>query len=241
MNVKSETSILDEYVERPPARENAISIFAGEWSSNIPGFGQGHANLFDDDRIHWMGKRCGGFAGKRILELGPLEAAHTYMMANAGARVTAIEANTRAFLKCLVVKNVLNFDADIQLGDFRPHLANSQEQYDVIVSCGVLYHMTDPLKLLQDMAKRAPAIGIWTHYYDPDIINDRQDLRDKFCSDARICNIGSQKITMYQQSYLKALEWSGFCGGSHPISFWLTRDSLLGALNEHGEIGRAHV
>ncbi len=34
-----------------------------------------------------------------ILELGPLEGAHTYQL-----RILAIEANAEAFLKCLVVK-----------------------------------------------------------------------------------------------------------------------------------------
>ena len=44
-----------------------------------------------------------------MLELGPLEGAHTYMLDRAGAsEVVAIEGNTRAFLKCLITKELLS-------------------------------------------------------------------------------------------------------------------------------------
>jgi hypothetical protein len=39
---------------------------------------------------------------------------------------------------------------------------------------------------------------------------------------------------MYEQSYMKALDWAGFCGGSASTSYWLTRDSLLGVMEELG-------
>jgi hypothetical protein len=48
-------------------------LFNGEWASNVPGFGMGELKLFDDPRVKWLGEQMGGFAGKRILELGPLE------------------------------------------------------------------------------------------------------------------------------------------------------------------------
>lgn len=234
-------TVLDVYVTDPPAPENPFHIFDGEWSSDIPGFGLGGAKLFDDHRIKWIGERCGGFAGKRILELGPWEGGHTYMMATAGAaHITSIESNTRAFLKCLVVKNALNFEADFRLGDFRPFLATFRETYDIALASGVLYHMTDPVQLLTDLARVAPALGIWTHYYDEEVIGARPDLKEKFSDVPRVQNVGSRKVVMYQQHYLKALDWAGFCGGSAPGSYWLTKDSLLGVLEDLGlsvEIG----
>ena len=46
-----------------------------------------------------------GVDGRRVLELGPLEGGHSYMLQRAGAaRVLAIEANTRAFLKFYAIR-----------------------------------------------------------------------------------------------------------------------------------------
>jgi SAM-dependent methyltransferase len=157
------------------------------------------------------------------------------MLSRAGAAsVTAIESNTIAFLKCLIVQNALKFDADFMLGDFRPYLETCNDTYDLLVASGVLYHMTEPVKLLQDMAKVSRSIYIWTHYYDPDIILKRDDLKKKFESNPRVQHFGSREVVSYQQSYQEALQWKGFCGGSAPTSYWMTKESILGVLSDLG-------
>jgi len=149
------------YISDPPSREAAFRIFDGAWSSNVPGYGLGSAQLFDDHRIKWIEEQCGGVKGKHILELGPLEGGHTYMLSRSGAAsIKSIESNTTAFLKCLIVQNALKFNADFILGDFRPYLDTCTDTYDLLIASGVLYHMTDPVKLLQDMAKVSRSIGI---------------------------------------------------------------------------------
>jgi SAM-dependent methyltransferase len=233
--ITGKAGILDAYVTDPPSHEHSFKLFEGEWSSDIPGYGFGHARLFDDHRIRWFDEQSGGLKGKRILELGPLEGAHTYMMARAGAAsIVSIEANTRAFLKCLIVQNALKFEADFRLGDFRPYLASCADDYDLLVASGVLYHMAEPVTLLRDAARVCRAVGIWTHYYDPAIILGQEQLRVKFDAEPRCEQVGSRQVVSYRYSYLDALQWQGFCGGSAPTSYWLTRDSLLGALTELG-------
>lgn len=228
-------TILDLYVKDPPSLGLAFKIFEGQWSSNVPGFGLGSALLFDDPRIKWLVKQCGGVKGKRILEMGPLEGGHTYMLSKAGAgSITSMESNTTAFLKCLIVQNALKFEAEFMLGDFCAYLDTCKDQYDLLLASGVLYHMTDPVKLLQDMSKVSNAIGIWTHYYDADVILGREDLTKKFESEPEIQHVGNRKVVLYKQSYLEALNWGGFCGGSAPTSYWLTRDSLIGLLEDLG-------
>ncbi len=229
------TSTLDFYVGDPPTYQAAFKLFEGEWSSDVPGYGGGRARLFDDGRIKWFAQQCGGFQGKRVLELGPLEAGHTSMIAGAGAAsVTAIESNRRAFLKCLIVQNALGFKANFMLGDFSQYLENCDARFDVIVASGVLYHMSDPVRLLQNAARISNSIGLWTHYYDEKIIRERADLQKKFDKAPRIEQFGSQELHLYKQSYLDALHWKGFCGGSAPTSYWLTKESLLGLLEELG-------
>ncbi len=228
-------SVLDAYATEPPSRALAFRIFDGAWSSDIPGYGFGHARLFDDPRVNWMEQQCGGFRGKRILELGPLEGGHTSTMSSRGAAsVTSIEANTNAFLKCLIVQNALKFEADFQLGDFCRFLEACNEQYDFLLACGVLYHMMEPVRLLQNIARVTTGVGIWTHYYDAEIVLGRDDLEKKFDSEPTIERIGEREVVLHKQSYLDALQWKGFNGGAAPTSYWLTRDGLIGLLTDLG-------
>ena len=157
------------------------------------------------------------------------------MIAKAGAAsVTAIESNSRAFLKCLIVQNALGFKANFMLGDFRKYLEHCKRRFDVLVASGVLYHMTDPLHVLENMARITDSIGIWTYYYDLQIIDSREDLRRRFERTSCIRQFGALEIQLYKYSYLEALRWKGFCGGSAPTSYWLTRESFLAILEELG-------
>jgi hypothetical protein len=76
--------------------------------------------------------------------------------------------------------------------------------------------MTDPVKLLQGMARVSRSIGIWAHYYDSDVILGKEHLSKKFSKEPKRERVGTREITSYRQSYLEALDWSGFCGGSEP-------------------------
>src|SRR4028119_854753 len=107
-------NILDSCIKVKPSPQNALDIFKGEWASCLPGslsvLQAGKGQLFEDSRILWSVEQVGGgtIKGKKIIELGPLEAGHTYMMETLGAdSITAIESNTRAYLKCLIIKELL--------------------------------------------------------------------------------------------------------------------------------------
>ena len=81
------TQILNQYIMSAPSPQNAIDIFEGEWASELPdpSLIAGSITLFDDYRIKWFAEHLGGFQNKTILELGPLEAGHTYMLERLGA------------------------------------------------------------------------------------------------------------------------------------------------------------
>lgn len=229
------SSIIALYSKDYPKRENGFKIFEGEWTSHIPGYGVGATHLFEDFRVDWIGEQLGGFKDKKILELGPLEGAHSYMMARGGAKsILAIEANWRAFMRCLLVQNALKFDTDFQLGDFRQYLKQTDEKFDFILASGVLYHMEDPEDLLLEMARVSPRIGMWTHYFNPEVIQQNPLLREKFDFNPEIKTVGSRKIKKYSQYYLKAHEWKGFCGAGSIGSKWLERGDILGILEDLG-------
>jgi hypothetical protein len=226
---------LDHYVTGPPSRQAVLDIFKGEWSSAMPGSTglstePATAGLFEDPRVHWFGEVVGGFDGRRVLELGPLESGHTYMLSKMGAReIIAVEANTRAFLKCLCIKELFQLDrARYLLGDCLGYLESSEDQFDVVLASGILYHMTDPVRLLSLVAGKAPILLGWTHYYDEIRIASR-GLSAKFEGLAPFASCGIS-VEASRQWYRAATLWSGFCGGSSPQSLWLSRSSLFHAL-----------
>lgn len=227
--------ILDEYVRELPSPQLAVDVFKGEWSSAFPAgldVEAGTVELFDDERITWLLKQTGDLSGRRVLELGPLEAGHSYQLAAAGAAVTAVEANTRAYLKCLIAKELLGLTGcTFLLGDFVKYLeANQGAHYDLLLASGVLYHSTDPLGLLELMAGAADQIAIWTHYYDAGPVQSTPSIAQHFEQPSRTVTFQDREITLHPRYYLEALQWGGFCGGPESHAQWMEQDDLLAVL-----------
>jgi hypothetical protein len=232
-------SILDAYVRNAPSAQNAVDIFKGEWASRFPGaldtpVEAGGIPLFEDGRIIAAIQHIGGVAGMRVLELGPLEGAHSYMLELYGAAsVTAIEANTRAYLKCLITKEILNLQrVKFLCGDFVEYLKGTPERYDLILANGVLYHMRNPVELLSLLSKHTDRVNMWTHYYD-ERIQATPHLRVKFPSSA-VAEVEGFRHSLFRQEYQSSLEGPGFCGGSEEYSNWLNRADLLSCLSYFG-------
>ncbi|MGB7274703.1 MAG: class I SAM-dependent methyltransferase [Geitlerinemataceae cyanobacterium] len=225
-------SVLDSYIHTAPSSQNALDLFKGEWSSKLPaecaGLEAGPIGLFEDDRIAWAISQFGGVEGQRILELGPLEAGHTYMFDRRGAAsITAIESNSRAYLKCLIVKEILGLTrSHFHYGDCVEYLKGNPGKFDLCCASGVLYHMLNPAELISLMAQVSDRLFLWTHYYDEAIVKSSPRLIHKFPGSIEAEYNGFQ-YTLYRQDYETALNSMGFCGGGNTYSNWMTRDALL--------------
>jgi SAM-dependent methyltransferase len=205
---------------RCPSHQNAVDMIPG-WSSRFPshfGIEAGTLPLFHDSRIAWAIESFGDLSARSVLELGPLEAAHTSMLAQAGAHVDAIESNQLAYFKCLITREILGFpNVRFHLGDFVQALEQNDKTYDFIVACGVLYHMRDPLRLIQAIARRTTAIYLWTVVVDDD----------------DVAPIGRQSfngvdVRLYQRGYGK--RDISFCGGPRDNPLWMHQDDILAVL-----------
>jgi len=233
-------AILDSYIKTAPTIENAVNIFAGEWSSIFPPphqeVTQGRADLFRDPRIQWLIEELKSVKDHTVLELGPLEGGHSYMLEQAEAQqVTAIEANTRAYLKCLVTKEVLELKrVRFLCGDFIEYLHQDASVFDICLASGVLYHMLNPVELIALLARHCKKhVFIWTHYYNEEVIKQHPVYSSMF-TDVVQQDYQGFKHTLYRREYETALEWQGFCGGNAPHSFWMQRDEILAALHYFG-------
>lgn len=230
-------SILDAYVKTLPTDQNVIDLFKGEWSSTMPAESglksePGRAGLFEDGRITWANKMLGGFEGKNVLELGPLEGAHSYMLQKMGAStITSVESNQRAFMKCLCVKEIFNLNrVHFKLGSFIPFLETTNEKFDAAIASGVLYHMTDPVSVLTKMARVSDKLFLWTHYYEKNYCTKNKQIFDAPHSYklAGFEGVGAKRY------YRESLNWRGFCGGSETHAVWLSKETILKHLGSLG-------
>ena len=236
----SRAAILDEYVRVAPDPQKALDIFKGDWWSSLPApwsnLQAGSLPLFDDGRIHWAIEALGGVSERTVLELGPLEAGHTYMLEKAGARsIVAIEANTRAFLKCLIASEIVGLQrARFLLGDFEEYLrAGGGERFDAVIASGVLYHVRQPVELIHNIGRITDRVFIWTQYYVKERLAAIPHMAHRF-GESRLAEHEGFRHTLHRYNYGDFLDTTRFAGGSEEHSHWLSRDDLLGALRHAG-------
>lgn len=232
-------AILDQYVREAPGPQLALDLFKGEWWSSLPEpwnvLQAGQLPLFADSRITWGIQAMGGVAGKSVLELGPLEGGHTYMLEKAGARsVVAVESNARAYMKCLILKELLGLQrARFLFGDFEAFLRQSNERFDAVVASGVLYHLRNPVELIANLARTTDRVLLWTHYYVAERVAAIPHMAPRMKGQTKSTH-GGFEHTLHRYEYGDFLDTNRFAGGSEHYSNWLGREDLLGALRHFG-------
>jgi hypothetical protein len=218
------------YVHKAPTPQNAVDLFAGEWSSMFPetsGVEAGPIPLAADDKIRLLEDAFDSLSGWSVLELGPLEGMHTYMLEQMGsASITAIEGSSRAYLRCLITKEILGLQhAHFELGDFNYVLDETTEQFDLVLASGVLYHQIDPCRMLAGASRVAPRLYLWTHYFDESMFETRPYLVPRF-NTTKTTEFHGQQFTLHVHQYAEALERKDFCGGHNETSNWMALDEL---------------
>ena len=237
------SKICAKYNLLKPQDINSFNLFKGSWSTifsdkNNQNITDGFFDGTRDERLDWLSERF-NVENKKVLELGPLEAGHTYMLENNGADVTSIESNIGAFLRCLIVKNQYNLNTKFLLGDFTKTVFD-ENQFDLVVASGVLYHMTDPIQFLKQISNYSKSLYLWTHYFEPDLKLWNPALKN-FLEQGK-WNYTKPKVEVHnglsvriiKQHYGNALGWDGFCGGPEEYSYWIMREDLLNFLKKLG-------
>ncbi|HEX3685017.1 MAG TPA: class I SAM-dependent methyltransferase [Bryobacteraceae bacterium] len=232
---RRQATISTQYVTSAPSAQNALDIFKGRWWSRLPEpfapLQAGNIALFEDPRITWAISQLGGLRDQTVLELGPLEGAHSYMLEHAGAAsIISIEANPEAYLKCLVIKEAVALERTHFLcGDFLEYLRNSPPHFEAALASGVLYHMVEPAELIALLSDITQNLYLWTHYYDAQLVAADRKLGSMFVGERQSEHAGFRH-RLFRYEYWGSFGARQFCGGSRPHAHWMTREDILRCL-----------
>lgn len=229
-----------EFCKTAPSAQTMIDILKGTWVSSLPAdmnVVAGTAPHFEEDlRVDWVHSTLsGGLTGKSIIELGPLEAYHTYKFEKFGALpAVSIESNNIAFLKCLIIKELFHLRSSFLYGDFIPYLSANTNRFDICWASGILYHQVRPLELLFHMQRTSDVIFLWTHYYDRTILEQNSQAHSFF--DPRRNVFIEQDGFICEHHYRSYVHEKGgvFSGGGDSFSYWLTKQDIMAFLARYG-------
>jgi hypothetical protein len=125
----------------------------------------GGISAVEDPRVDWFLR----FAPKveTILELGALEGAHTFILAKHPGvkRVLALEGRQSNLRKARFVQELLEIP-NIEFAQANLEDADLARfgKFDGVFCCGLLYHLPEPWRLLEQLPAIAPRLFIWTQY-----------------------------------------------------------------------------
>jgi hypothetical protein len=225
-----------KFETRRPSPQTVVDLFAGDWASDlsriIPVEGTGKLDLFTGDLRPRIAADHLGYNGQlegfRVLELGPLEGAHSYGLERLGADVTAIESNSEAYLKCLVVKEIMGLRARLLLGDAIAYMRECLP-FEMVFCSGILYHMADPLELIEAICGITDRCFVWTHYYNDENGNAEGQRRP------RAVSRGAATATYYELGYDTAAQDNpGFWGGNQRVRAWMPLPDIIAAFRAFG-------
>jgi SAM-dependent methyltransferase len=230
----------ERFCDAFPGHQAALDLYAGAWATAMPegsGLQAGEREHFNDVRVPWAAKILGGLSGKTILELGPYEAYNTHQFETMGAAsVVAIENSRDNFLKCLIIKNVLGLRATFLYGDMLRYLHEAEVRFDICWASGVLYHMSNPTRLLEGLARISNTLFIWTHYIHPSRADDPGVYSFLEPEKNRTLEVGGKEITLHHRNYHEI--GSNFSGGPESYSYWMTQEDILHVL---ATLGFTHI
>lgn len=206
---------------------NAVPGWVTKFTQDGETYG-GSIDLSHDARLEWQIGVLGGVKGQRILELGPLEGGHTKMLIEAGAAsVIAIEGNPSCWLRCLIVQQAFKLqNAEFVLGEFCGYVENYDGQpFDMVSASGMLYHQTNPAKLIHQLARITNRVIVWSQVAGIPAPKGKETKvrynQYEYCG--RINHYGGQTVATV-----------GYCGGMNNESVWLYPLDMIRCFEDAG-------
>ncbi|MBN2056604.1 class I SAM-dependent methyltransferase [bacterium] len=190
----------------------------GPWVTNFVIDGVASGGVYDpcnDPRMPWFFEDFPNV--KTILDLGCLEGAQSFSLAERPSVVRVLGLDARPanieranFIKTACgIKNVRFARADLETVSLMEY-----GRFDAVFCCGVLYHLPEPWRLIEQIAAVTDRLFVWTHYA---------------AADAAI-----EERAGYRGAVYREFGWDDAQSGVSPESFWLVFDDLMKIIDENG-------
>lgn len=228
---------MPRFVMAPPTAFSGLGLRAGTWKFDYETLSLDDIwkNILSDGRPKYCADTFPDFSEMTILELGPSDGYNTAGLEYFGARqITAVEANSDAFIKACMLKNALNLNAQFLLGDFMEYLSRDGQKVDLVYASGVLYHLTAPLEFLRRCTTVGDHLFLWTFVYDEDAIANHPYERQLF-SGTETFSHHDLDVVGHRRFYDMDLAKNGkYQGGIDDVAFWFTHDDIRRILSKFG-------
>ena len=128
--------------------QDQLEYYAGTLEQIAPYY-QGERSMSGIEELD----RLFPLAGRRIIEMGPLDGCQTAAMVHAGAHeVTCIEARAENALKTLVAAHAMGWqNVRVVMDDFHNADAHRYGRFDLVFAHGVYYHSNAPFLFLENL------------------------------------------------------------------------------------------
>ena len=158
------------------------------------------------------------FNDKTVIEFGPLEGGNSIILESLGIKKNiAIEGHRENYIKCCVIKNLLNLDRTSFIFEDAMNVDKLKlGNFDCAFVAGLLYHLKEPHLFIEKLSGICNSIILSTHYSSDKQINHSIKLND-------VCIKGYK----YEES-------PGPNSGLDSYSFWPTKEGLLEILKING-------
>ncbi len=237
----SEASLLQRVVALP---WTAHKIRLSEHVQTLPGRPE---FISSDGRLAVAEQICRGIFGSdwrglRIADLGCLEGGYSLAFALGGATVLGVEGRSINFQKCKLIEGHfalpnLRFVQD----DVKNFTPDNYGRFDVVLVCGLLYHLDDPVAWLHQIAPCVKTLLFVDTHYAPESDATAAGLEPNYKLSELIKR--THQGFAYEGRWFRefsddapdtAIEESHWAAVSNLQSLWLTHRSLIGCLYRCG-------
>ena len=145
-------------INADPAELAKFSALAHRWWDPTSEFKPLHD--INPLRLEYIGKRCGGFQGKEVLDVGCGGGILAEAMARAGARVTGIDLSEKALGVAKLHRLESGIAVDYRLVAAEALAAEQAARFDLVTCMELLEHVPDPASTVAACASLVKPAGL---------------------------------------------------------------------------------
>jgi hypothetical protein len=181
-----------------------------------------------------------GLENLHVADLGALEGGYSLALAMRGAHTTGIEAREQNLEKCRLVKEHFNLpNLQFVKDDVKNFGVENYGEFNIVLALGIAYHLDNPVQWLQQIAHTVKdMLFIDTHYAPSDapalplLRPSLQHLGELESVTFDNQNFSGRWFFEYDENTdAESQLWASY---SNNKSFWLTKESLLLAIQHAG-------